>query len=104
MTTIHLPNVRHLSSLDVFVEVNGNYGVNELSDQAAVTIASWYQSPGREGRALAALASGAPVERDDLIQDVSHVIAQHYARCGEQDKRCLDMLGTWAIRLPRALN
>jgi hypothetical protein len=33
----------------------------EISDCVAVTIASWWQSPGTVGRHLAALASGAPV-------------------------------------------
>lgn len=98
MSTVHLPNVRHLTTDQVHAEVNACHGAREVSDACAVTIASWYASPGVVGRHLAALATGAPVDRDDLVVDLSETLEEHYATSNAQDKRCLDMLGTWVLR------
>lgn len=77
MTMIHLPGVRHLTSADVDAEV-GEVGAlgGSLTDAAAATIASWYQSPGTTGRYLAALASGVAVPADELIDDLDRTLRE----------------------------
>lgn len=97
MTTVHLPNVRHLTTAEVHAEVNAKHGWREINDRCAVTIASWWCGPGTPGRHLAALATGMPVDRDDLVLDVSDTIAAYYGGQDAQGKRCLDMLGTWVL-------
>lgn len=74
--------------------VNQRCGDSEITDRCAATIASWWQSPGSTGRFLAALASGMRVNRSDLLTDI------HRTWVGDistMDRRCLDMLATWAI-------
>jgi len=80
---------------------NSYVGGWEISDATAVTIASWWQSSGSVGYALAALASGAPIDTQELLDDIyrtRHLStdAQHMT---ETDKRALDMLATWAINV-----
>lgn len=71
----------------------------EISDCVAVTVASWWQSPGSVGRHLAAVASGAPVEYSDLADDIH--MTRRVAR-DERDRRGLDCLSTWALDRTRA--
>lgn len=70
---------------------------SDLADNLAVTIASWWQSPGRPGRHLAALASGAPVAPDALAEDVSATIleAEALAMTSDEDLAMLRWLGEW---------
>jgi hypothetical protein len=65
----------------------------EISDCVAVTVASWWQSPGRVGRHLAALASGVPVEYEDLALDV-HLT---WLDAAPAERRALDCLSTWML-------
>jgi len=91
-------NVRQLDSSQVEEEVNQRYGRQEISDACAVTIASWWQSPGRVGRHLATLASGLSVDLEDLLDDIS---ATRRNAGTEWNRRSLDMLSTWAIAKDR---
>ena len=68
----------------------------ELTDSSAVTIAAWWQSPGAVGRHLATLASGLPVDLEDLLNDIHLSRRELLERAGE-DERALDCLATWAI-------
>lgn len=70
----------------------------EIPDQAARIIASWWQSSGTIGSALASLASGREVEDVLLGLDISATIAAHYRHATLDDKLALDMLGTWFVR------
>lgn len=96
---ISRPGIRHLISPMLHAEVNACHGVREVSDAAAVTIASHYQSPRGPGAVLATLAGGQGVTRGDLIEAVSDTIAEHYAEADAQERRNLDMLGTWALNV-----
>lgn len=88
---------RHLPSVEVLDQVRERVGREELTDAAAVTIASWYQAPRGTGSVLATFASGLPVNREDLSRDVSDTIDECYDRLGNLDRRALDMLGTWVL-------
>lgn len=66
----------------------------EITDETAVTIAAWYQSPGSVGRHLATLASGLPVDLDDLLRDIHNTRAEV---TDNFERACLDCLATWAI-------
>lgn len=61
----------HLTTAETYAEIrDAQNEEREISDAAAATIASWWQSPGKVGRALAALASGQWVDAGDLLQDI----------------------------------
>lgn len=92
-------NARHLTSPDAVDAVDAAaYRGGRISDAAAATIASWWQSPGRIGRTLAALASGLPVEVEDLVADIDATIREADERhhLDAADRRALAALAAWA--------
>lgn len=92
----------NLTEYDVRTEViRASIAREEINDQAARIIASWWQSPGRVGHVLAGLASGAPVDSEELSDDISRTIRDHYRDASAEDKLALDMLGTWALNYGR---
>jgi len=72
-------------------------GDREIADEAAVTIAAWWQSPGTVGHVLAALASGVRVDLDDLLDDIR--LTRKEATTST-DRNDLDCLATWALHHP----
>lgn len=94
---IHLPGVRHLTTAQVHAEVNARWGRLEVSNSAAVAIASQWASAGAVGCHLAALSTGAPVTRSDLLDDLAATRRVHRRVIDDQDSRNLDMLGTWIL-------
>lgn len=90
-------NTRHLMSDEAYAEVSACHGNREVSGACAVTIASWWQSPGPVGRVLAAFASGSEVDRSELSEDVSRTILHEYDSAEPRDRLALDMLGTWVL-------
>jgi hypothetical protein len=66
-----------------------------ISDGAARTIAAGWQSPGTVGHVLATLASGLPVELEELRADLDATRRQD--RPGLFGARELDALEWWAI-------
>lgn len=97
--TVTPAKVRHIPSSEAMHEVNTAHGRHEVSDARALTIASWWQSPGSVGHVMAALASGLPVEVEALLDDIA---ATHnsFTSWRPSDLRALDMLATWAINHP----
>jgi hypothetical protein len=96
MTTIRLKDIDHASSAVAYQQCQERQGVTEIDDSVAAAIASWWQSPGTSGRAFAALASGAPVESSDVLDDVSDAL--HTASVWDgRDRLALEMLATWAL-------
>jgi hypothetical protein len=92
--TVQLPHVpSYLADAEISA-VLGSPGP-EISDCVAVTIASWWQSPGTIGRHLAALASGAPVQYGDLADDIH--ATYNGPGLSRQDRQDLDVLSTWAL-------
>jgi len=65
----------------------------ELSDAAAKTIASWWQSSGTVGSALASLASGAAVDRDYLYEDIGATGRTAMPMWPRE----LEMMATWCL-------
>lgn len=63
-----------------------------ISDESAVAIASWWQSPGRVGNVLASFASGVAVDRGDLLNDVWDTM-----RDTGLFQRDLDALHMWVL-------
>ena len=72
-------------------------GNGEFSDDAARTVASWWQSSGTIGSTLASFASGASVERTDLLDDISATARQAMGTTHVGWPRELEMLSTWVI-------
>jgi len=102
MTEIQSSTRQQVPSATVGREVRECVGVREVSDSVAVTIASWWQSSGTEGSALASLASGCAVDSEDVLRDVA--AARRQAPIGPEgdfDRLALDMLGTWTIAKAR---
>lgn len=102
-TIIRLAGIRLLSGSDLDAEV-GEVGAlgGTINDRAAATIASHWQGPGTPGKHLAALASGAPVDLDDLIDDIDGTIreVEHHPQWSVQtihaERTNLDLLRAWA--------
>lgn len=83
----------HISSDMAMAEVREAHGVREITDQTAVTIASWWQSPGREGCAFAQLSTTGMVEPDMLAYDIAGV----HKEASPDERLALDMLSTWGL-------
>lgn len=100
MTLIRInPMPRHLLFSQVYEELAARYGRTELSDAVAVTAASWWQSPSLHGAALAALASGAEVDSDDVLDDIYY--AYRHETDTDEDRQLLDMLSSWVLAKAR---
>lgn len=74
----------------------------EITDETAVSIAAWYQSPGTVGHVLASLASHMPVDVEALLDDIARTRQGVSDSNGERyfEYACLDCLATWAINHP----
>lgn len=88
----------HLLGDQVYDQVFARYGKMEISDACAVTIASWWQSPGGWGYAMAQLASTGRVPYDTLHEAIYQARKEAEAQGSLRDVQALDMLGTWALR------
>lgn len=97
--TFEVGKPRHLDSRQVYREISAFYGRAEITDACAVTVASWWQSPGRTGLPFAELASTGHVDVERLHEAIAHA----YTEADDLDKRVLDMLGTWALNHPARL-
>lgn len=88
----------HLTSEQVHADVRSVLAeaVNEISDATAVTIASWWQSSGTSGSALAALASGAPTDVKALLKDLSDAFESVDKPSADYD--ALNCFGTWVLQ------
>lgn len=108
-----LRGLRHLGTNELDAEVQGILRGRErnlpvrLSANAAVTLASWWQAPSGVGKELAALASGAPVGRDALLEDVQATIREAEEKGPadstedhERDLRALGLLREWVESHP----
>lgn len=92
--TPHRPS--HMRSEDAYAMVTDRYGAGkgEITDECAVTIASWWQSPGSIGSDFAALASRGTVAVSALLDDIA---ATYREATDARDRQALDMLATWAM-------
>jgi hypothetical protein len=90
---------RHVSSDEAYAQVTARYGSDEIDPAVAVTIASWWQSPGSVGQHLAAFASGAPVDDVALLDDIAATRREQGYPVGmaPRDRKALDMLATFVI-------
>jgi hypothetical protein len=79
-------------------------GYGEIEPETAVTIAAMWQSPGTVGHVLAGFASGAPVDREELLDDIYRTRkTEGYFTGGMSaaDKDALDCLSTFVIHYGR---
>jgi hypothetical protein len=97
----------NLSSEEMLTQIDlSRFNGDTISDGAAVRVASWYQSPGTVGHVLASLASGQPVERAELFDDLSRTLAEVRANVLESDAdrvfnlQALQALVLWALDAP----
>lgn len=67
----------------------------EVPDSTALTIASWWDSPGTIGQELARLAQTGKANLDDLLEDISNTRNSEFM--DDDDSVAMDMLCTWAI-------
>lgn len=89
MSTIRV-KAHHVSSQEAYSLTRSERPV--LDDATAVTIASWWQSPGRIGSVLAGFASGAPVIAEALLSDVQATINEERPYASPADMRALRAL------------
>lgn len=78
--TINVGRPAHLPSTNAEAEVRRVHRVagTNLSDSAAVTVASWWAGPGTPGKHLAALATSGRVELVGLLDDIARTTAQYH--------------------------
>lgn len=90
--------VQHMTSAQLDAEMSGAEEENrEVSEAAARTIASRWQSPGTVGWALAAFASGAEIDWQSVYDDLSRTVVAEYATVGPGSRRELDLLGIYLL-------
>lgn len=91
---------RHATSGEVGREMDAPTGDNgEISDSAALAIASWYASPGHaddSGRVMTQLATTGTVTSGELL-DAIYTERQTTAKGDAYQERALDLLATWAL-------
>lgn len=94
MATIDIGRPMHLSTDEVTEEVrSAAAGGRRISSNAAVTIASWWQSSGPTGIGFAALASTGYVDLDSLLGNIT---AADREATSPFDREALDALLKWA--------
>ena len=107
MSTIQV-RVRHAVSTSAYADVQAvdsqtgplESRRREITPESAVAIASWWQSPGSVGSALAAFASGCSVDRGELLNDIAftRVFEGYYTReMATCDRLALDCLSTFIL-------
>lgn len=101
MAEVWIRGVSHMNSEEVDTMCQSRRGVEEITDECAVSIAALWQSPGRDGAHFAALASGAKADTDGLMNDIhmSYMNDVPGLPASEQlaAKLQLDMLATWVL-------
>ena len=93
----------HLREEQALAEIDTRHGRGEISDACAVTIASWWQSPGAVGRGFARLASTGAVPADDLAGDVAATLTELHGLgldAASTEARALQALAAWARTHP----
>lgn len=83
----------HLSSQQVRDEIKAAWPDDYISDAAALTIASYWQSPGTHGRAFAELSTTGSVDLEALVSDIGATM--DHAMQGFS-RRELQSLEAWA--------
>ncbi len=87
----------HIHSVFAVQQVSARYGNEEIDDNVALTVASWYASSGTAGRVLAQLATTGTCVVEELLDDIH--ASRPWADTSLQHK-ALDMLATWALNHP----
>jgi hypothetical protein len=80
---------------DVTAEVTARYGQREISDAAALTIASWWQSPSADGMPFTELSTTGSVDYEALCDAIHR--ERRELHNDTFNARALDMLSTWAF-------
>lgn len=84
----------HLTTLELMHELRGwSRGSELISDAAAVTIAAQLQTSGGHGAVFAALASGAPVSKQELSAAIE---AEHRSADSARVQSMLTALAEWS--------
>src|SRR5678816_407659 len=83
--------------LRVIAHVRDCLDGHEISDAAALTIAAYWQSPGRDGIAFAQLASTGHVRLEDLADNISAAFDEASAAKDIDGYNELGCLATWAL-------
>lgn len=97
---LNIGHVLHCTTGEVDAELNARANAEtteEISDEAAAAIASWWQAPRGHGYAFAQLASTGRVRLEDLADDISGV---YDTTRDMHERRYMDYLATWALNHP----
>jgi hypothetical protein len=93
---MHIGRPKHLTSEETYAQVAERVGKREITDAAAVTIASWWADP-RDGLPFAELSTAGYLNVERLTRAISLI----YTTAEPKDRQALDMLGTWALNRHR---
>ena len=100
MTRVEVGKVEPMNAEQAEAHVNRCYGLREISDRCAVTIATWFAEPTiGDGQAMLDLSTTGSYDSDALATD----IASAYKYAGGRDRIALDMLSTWNLTQARLL-
>lgn len=96
-----------LTSDKAFAMINANYGAGqEISDECAATIASWWHGPSGDGAVFSRLShrivGGVEVSElhDAIYRAQRELDNQRWSPDVSENRRALDMLSTWACNGP----
>jgi hypothetical protein len=92
---IHTGPKAHVREHEVREQCVERLGREEIDDDVAMTIASWWQSPVGHGLVFHRVQSGQPFEASELTDAIATERSQ--TRMDATDSLYLDMLATWAI-------
>lgn len=97
MSTVTANTRHHVTSDEALRDVRTSHGIREIEDSTALTIASWWQSPGNVGRVLAQLSTTGSCDVAELLDDIHRTYREADT---QSDRDALDMLATWALNHP----
>lgn len=101
--TLNVGRPRHMSEDEAQEMVAARYGREEITDECAVTIASWWATSARgRGLGMAELSTSGRVRLEDLADDLSDAYNNVTPTSLNvvEDTQALDMLATWALNHP----
>lgn len=97
--------IQRLSTEKTLIEIKECYGSHEISDAAALTVASWFverrsRTDSSKGNAFRRLRDKGEVYREELLYAISEQYESYSSSRINEFKQALNLLATWVINRP----